>query len=174
MVSKLAGEIMIPLENYPHIPYWFTLRQAVAEIEKSEIKHKDKTSLPRSLLVFDEKYQLLGVVRRRDILRGLEPKFMKTMPVTSRGQLFDVDIDPDLVDLSVGKITKAMHDQSEQQVSEVMLPIVSTADVNDHVAKLIYKMVSRDLDLIPVLKDSTIVGVVRSVDVFHEIANILM
>lgn len=174
MVSKLAGEIMIPLENYPHIPYWFTLRQAVAEIEKSELKHKDKTSLPRSLLVFDEKYQLLGVVRRRDILRGLEPKFMKTMPAIRRGKLFDVGIDDHLVDFSAGKISKAMQEQAEQQVSEVMQPIVATADVEDHVAKLIYKMVSRDLDLIPVLKDSTIVGVVRSVDVFHEIANILL
>ncbi|MCK5127106.1 MAG: CBS domain-containing protein [candidate division Zixibacteria bacterium] len=174
MVSKRAGEIMIPLENYPHIPYWFTLRQAVAEMEKSEIKHKDKTSLPRSLLVFDEKYQLLGIVRRRDILRGLEPKFMKTMPASSRGQLFDVEIDPDLVELSAGKIAKAMQEQAEQQVSEVMQPIVSTADINDHVAKLVYKMVSRELNLIPVVNGSSIVGVVRSVDVFHEVANILL
>ena len=174
MVSKRAGDIMIPLENYPHIPYWFTLRQAVAELAKSELKHKDRTSLPRSLLVFDEKYQLLGIVRRRDILRGLEPKFLKTIPPPRRGQLFDVEIDPDLVELSSGKIIKAMQEQAEHPVSEVMQPIVATADTNDHVAKLIYKMVSREQDLIPVIKDNSVVGVVRTVDVFDEIAHILL
>lgn len=174
MISKRAGEIMIPLENYPHIPYWFTLRQAVAELEKSELTHKDRTSLPRALLVFDEKYQLLGIVRRRDIFRGLEPKFLRTMAAPKRGQLFDVEIDPDLVDLSTGKVAKAMQEQAEQQVSEVMQPIVATAHFDDHLAKVIYKMVSREMTMLPVLKDSNIVGVVRSVDVFHEIANILL
>ena len=27
---KRAIDVMIPLEDYPHIPYWFTLRQAMA------------------------------------------------------------------------------------------------------------------------------------------------
>ena len=27
---KTAKELMIPLEDYPHIPYWFNLRQAMA------------------------------------------------------------------------------------------------------------------------------------------------
>lgn len=174
MVSKLAGEIMIPLGDYPHIPYWFTLRQAVAELEKSVIEARERKSLPRALLVFDEKYQLLGIVRRRDILRGLEPKFLRTIPPPRRGQLFDVEVDPDLVDLSAGKVAKAMQEQAEQQVSEVMQPILATVDIKDHMAKVIYKMVSRELNLIPVLKESTVVGVVRSVDVFHEITSQLL
>ena len=67
---------MIPLEHYPHIPYWFTLRQAMAEMESSQLEFEGRKSLPRGLLVFDERYQLLGMVRRRDILWGLEPDFL--------------------------------------------------------------------------------------------------
>ncbi len=174
-MRKVAGDIMVAIENYPHIPYWFTLRQAVAEIEKSVIEVAGKLSLPRSLLVFDEKYNLVGMCRRRDILRGLEPKFLRTMGVKHREEVFlDLDADPNLVEISAGRIGKAMQEQAETPVSEVMQPISSTADYNDHLAKIIYKLLSRDLYMIPVLKDDRVVGVVRTVDVFHEVAKILL
>ncbi len=174
MPSKTAGDIMIPLEKYPHIPYWFTLRQAVAELEKSTVEHRGRKALPRALLVFDEKYQLLGIVRRRDLMKGLEPKFLRTMPMPHRKKLFDVEVDPNLVDLSSGKIGKAMKEQAEMPVSEVMQPIMSTLDYSDHLAKIVYKFINRDQNLMPVIKDGKVVGVVRSVDAFHEVAKLIL
>ena len=60
-----AGDIMIPLNKYPHIPHWFTMRQALAEMEHTELEIGGRGSLPRVVLVFDEEYALLGIVRRR-------------------------------------------------------------------------------------------------------------
>ncbi len=174
MVSKRAGDIMIPLDEYPHIPHWFTLRQAVVEMEKSELERGGRRSLPRALLVFDEKYQLLGIVRRRDILRGLEPKYLRTMPVKHRKRLFDVEANEDLLELSGGRFADALEQQAEQLVSEIMQPVAATVDVDEPLSKVIYKMISRDLNLIPVLRGDTLVGAVRSVDVFHEVANMLL
>lgn len=174
MSSKSAGDIMIPLEAYPHIPYWYTLRQAVDVIENATIICGERTSLPRALLVFDDDQQLLGIVRRRDILKGLEPKFLRTMPMTHRKQLFDVEVDPDLVDFSSGRIAKAMQEQAEHKVSEIMQPIVATVRHDDHLAKVIYKMIHWDLNLLPVIKEGNVVGVVRSVDAFHEIAKTVL
>ncbi len=175
MSTKRAGEIMIPIEDYPHIPHWFTIRQAVAELSKAILEIGDRTSLPRAIMVFDKDYHVvLGIVRRRDILRGLEPKFLKTMTMPRRKRLFEIDIDPNLADLSSGKIGKAMLDQAEVPVSEIMQPVVATVRHDDHLAKVIYKMVSQDLNLLPVLKDSKVVGVVRSVDVFEEIAELIL
>jgi len=174
MASKCAEDIMISLEGYPHIPYWYTLRQAIDVIENATIIFSDRTSLPRALLVFDDDQQLLGIVRRRDILKGLEPKFLRTMPMPHRKQLFDVEVDPDLVDFSTGRIAKAMQEQAEHKVSEVMQPIVATVRHDDHLAKVIYKMIHWDLNLLPVVKDGTVVGVVRSVDAFHEIAKTVL
>lgn len=174
MATKVAGDVMIPLDEYPHIPHWFTLRQAVMELEKAEIVDRSgRKSLPRALLVFHEGYQLLGVVRRRDILRGLEPKFLRMMPLPERRKLFDIDVDVNLIDLSSGKVADAMREQAEQKVSEVMQPISTTVKQSDHLAKIIYKMITHDLSLVPVLMDGKVVGVVRSVDVFREIANLL-
>ena len=45
-------------------------------LRKIQILRKGKTSLPRTALVFDEAHtELRGILRRRDIMRGLEPKF---------------------------------------------------------------------------------------------------
>jgi CBS domain-containing protein len=170
---KNAGEVMIPLEKYPHVCHGCTLREAIRKIEESTLDIDGRKSLPRALLVFDEDENLLGIVRRRDILRGLEPKFLKTMPMDYRKKLFDVEVDAELLDLSTGKIRSAIKKQAGNPVSEVMQPIAATARYDDHLAKVIYKMVSRDLSLLPVLKDGKVVGVVRSVDVFQQIAGLL-
>ena len=174
MTTKRAGDLMIPLEQYPHIPHWFTLRQAIAELQNAVIEIEGRQSLPRALLVFDEKYDLLGIVRRRDILRGLEPKFMRTMSHPHRKQLFDVEADPDLTVLTSGRVASAVRELAETPISEVMQPITATVEYTDHITKAIYKMITRDQNLLPVLKDKKVVGVIRSVDVFNEIARIVM
>ena len=74
--TKRVKELMIPLEDYPHIPYWFTLRQAMAIVREAAIKFEG-TFEPRAVLVFDEKYQLMGILTLRDIIQGLEPRFMQ-------------------------------------------------------------------------------------------------
>ena len=33
---KTAKDLMIPLEDYPHIPYWFTIRQAMAILREAD------------------------------------------------------------------------------------------------------------------------------------------
>jgi CBS-domain-containing membrane protein len=169
MKLKTAGELMIPLDKYPHLPYWFTLRQAMAEMEQSEFDVDGRKSLPRVVLVFDERYQLLGIVRRRDILRGLEPSFL-SQPVDGFSDL----LDQNLVGLSFDKLAEGIRERAERLVREVMMPIRATADHDDHVMKLIYMMVANDLHLLPVLRDGSVAGVVRTVDVFHEVAKLVL
>lgn len=172
MKLKTAGEIMIPLDQYPHLPYWFTLRQAIAEMEQSEFDVDGRKSLPRVILVFDEQYSLLGFVRRRDILRGLEPTFLSETPMTNRGDHF-LD-DPNLVDLSLDRLVDGIRERAERPVRDVMLPIQATADFDDHIMKLTYLMVANNIHLLPVLRDGSVAGVVRTVDVFHEVAQLLL
>ena len=73
--QKKVKDLMIPLEDYPHIPCWFTLRQAMAIFRESAIKLEGSFE-PRAVLVFDEKYQLMGMLTLRDIIKGLEPRLM--------------------------------------------------------------------------------------------------
>lgn len=174
MEIKRAGEVMIPLDEHPHIPYWFTLRQAVAEMEKSEFDINGRKSLPRVLLVFDEKYQLLGIVRHGDILGGLEPEFLASLLLDTRKKLVDVKQDPNLSEPSFDKLIKSIQERAERPVSDVMHPIKATVNYEDHIIKVIYEMVDSNLSLLPVLKDKEVVGVVHNEDLFHEVAKLLL
>ena len=173
MATRRAGDIMIPIDKYPYIHYTANIRDAVEKMRESKIFIRECQSLPRAVLVMGDDRQILGVLRRRDIFRGLEPKFLRTMSRTHRRQLFDLQIDPSLADLSSGSFTEAVHAQAEHPVTEIMSHIADTVDSTDNLAKIVYIMLTRDIDLLPVLKDRKVVGVVRSVDAFNEIAEIL-
>ena len=173
MENVRVGDIMIPLEDYPHIPYWFTLRQAIVEMEKSEIDKDGRKSLPRAVLVFNEVYELLGLVRRRDILKGLEPKFLMVKPLQYRKKLFDMKTDPNLSLLTSDDFKKEILEQAERPVSEIMGPIEHTVDIEDHIFKVVYEMNEKMMNLVPVIKNNAVVGVVRTVDIFHRIAKMM-
>jgi CBS-domain-containing membrane protein len=165
---------MIPLNKYPHLPYWFTLSQALVEMEKSVIDMGERKSLPRVVLVFNEKYELMGMVRRRDILRGLEPEFLSDKPLEYRKKLFDVETTPAMAGFTYEELMAAVEKRAERPVSEVMVSIDYTADFDDHIFKVVYDMNAHDLSLLPVVQDGRVVGVVRTVDVFHEVAKLLL
>lgn len=173
MENVRAGDIMIPLDRYPHIPYWFSLRQAIVEMEKSEIDRDGRKSLPRAVLVFNEAYELLGLVRRRDILKGLEPKFMVVKPLEYRKKLFDVQVDPNLSLLTSDDLLKGVLEQSDRPVSDIMAPIEHTVQFEDHVFKVVYEMNQFKMNLVPVVKGEAVVGVIRTVDIFHRVAKML-
>ncbi len=172
MEIKKAGDAMIPLDEYPHIPYWFTIRQAMAEMEKTEVGIEDRKSLPRQVLVFNESYELLGMVRRRDILRGLEPEFLADIVLPKRKKLLDFR-GKSSPEVSFDKLLKGIKERAERPVSDIMSPIKVSVDFEDNIIKVIYEMVDNNLSMIPVLKEKEVVGVVRTVEIVHEVDQLL-
>lgn len=169
-----ACDIMIPLDKYPHLPYWFTLKQAIVEMERSTLEVDGRVSLPRMVLIFDERYQLMGMARRRDILRGLEPEFLRGRPMQHRKKLWDVQVDPNLSELSVEKVMDDVIRLAERPISEVMISVDGTVNCEDHIVRVVYEMNKCNLSMLPVLRDGQVVGVVRSVDVFHRFARLIV
>jgi len=167
-------DIMIPLDRYPSVAPSCSLRDAMALMLKSQLDAGDRKSLPRVLLVIDENENLKGVVRRRDIMRGLEPKSLISEPLDYRKKLFDVQIDPNLSELSQVNVVKGIREQSLRPVSDVMRPIKATIDHDDHIMKAVYEMVSYSLTLLPVLKERQVVGVLRTVEAFAALGNLVL
>jgi CBS domain-containing protein len=170
---KRVGEIMIPVEHYPSVRDNATLRDAIAVMERAQLDVGSRKSLPRALLVFDEIHVAVGYVRRRDLMLGLEPRFLVSQPLDYPKKPFDVAIDPNLSELSYDRMVKGIRERAARPVSDVMCPIEAILEADDHVMKAVSEMVSLDLSLIPVVRNGQLVGVVRSVDVFHEIVQLL-
>src|SRR5208283_856972 len=99
MNDKPVREIMVPLDKYPCIANTDTLRQAIDAMMKVQILRQQQATLARVALVFDRDFrELLGMLRRRDIMRGLEPKFLLSGSMQYGRKLFDVQVDPNLAE----------------------------------------------------------------------------
>ena len=163
--TKRVKELMIPLEDYPHIPYWFTLRQAMAIVREAAIKFEGSFE-PRAILVFDEKYQLMGMLTLRDIIKGLEPRFMHETAL--------VKSDPNLTVLMGDLFGPGMREASQKPVSEVMSPVKVTIQGNDPLAKAIFMMIQENVGMMPVVQDGKVTGMVRLSDLFKEISDMVL
>lgn len=173
MIEKIVQDIMVPLEEYPCIPDTLTLSDAIKEMQV-QILRKGQASLPRVALVFDEGMtELLGMLRRRDILRGLEPRFLVSGSLDYKRKLFNERIDPNLAELSFDKTLTHIRTRAERRVRTYMAPIKATINHDDHIMKAILELVDQNTSLLPVIQDGSVIGVVRSVDVLNEIAAIL-
>ena len=178
---KRVREMMIPLDRYPWVRIDDTLRHAVEVIEEARLEVGRRASLPRVLLVLDRNDDLVGIVRRRDIMRGLEPSFLVDQPLEYRVKLFEVAADPLLSELSsdlskevaMERVVKGLREQAHRPVEDVLRPIPTSLGPDDQVMKAVYEMVSLNESLIPVVEDDKVIGVLRSVDVFHELALLL-
>jgi CBS domain-containing protein len=163
--NKKVKDLMIPLEDYPHIPYWFSLRQAMAIVRETAIKYEGQLE-PRAVLVFDEKYQLMGILTLRDIIRGLEPRFMQETGL--------IKGDPNLAVLMGDLFGPGLKEASQKPVSEVMRPIKVTIQGADPIAKAIFMMIKEDVGMMPVVQDSKVAGMVRLSDLFKEISAMVL
>jgi CBS domain-containing protein len=163
--TKSVKELMIPLEDYPHIPYWFTLRQAMAIVREANIKFEGSFE-PRAVLVFDEKYQLMGILTLRDIIKGLEPRFMHETAL--------VKSDPNLALLMGDLFGPGLKEASQKPVSEVMSPIKVTVQGDDPLAKAVFLMIKENVGAMPVIQDSKVAGMIRLSDLFKEISDMVL
>ena len=163
--QKTAKDLMIPLVDYPHIPYWFTLRQAMAIVREAAVKFEGSFE-PRAVLVFDEKYQLMGILTLRDIIKGLEPRFLKETEL--------VKADPNLAVLMGDLFGPGLKEASQKPVSEVMSPIKVTIQGNDPIAKAVFVMIQEGVGMMPVVQDGKVTGMVRLSDLFKEISDMVL
>jgi len=168
--GKVAKDVMIGIFEYPHVPYWFSISQAIRIVKVSFLSAK-KYPDPMAVLVFDEKYNLMGTLTLKDILRGLEPRFLKP---SEKAQVPAED-ESALSLIWDTLFNESSKDLVEKPVSEIMAPAKYFVEPGDPLTKAAYLMLHHDLILLPVLENKKkFVGLVRMIEVFDEISNALL
>ena len=163
--KRKVREVLIPLKDYPHIPHWFSLRQAVAMVRESAIKYAGVFE-PRVVLVFNEKYQIVGLLTLRDLLKGLEPGFLKESDL--------VKTDPALAVVMGDLFGPGMKKQADRPVSEVMGPIKVSIKADDSLAKALFLMIHENVGMMPVIDEGRVLGMVRLTDLFMEVSQAIL
>jgi len=153
--EKQVREIIVDVFEFPHVPYWFTVRQ-VSGILKKAIAGS-KCLRPVAALVFDEKYNLLGHVETRDILAAMSAAAASGSPEHQ---------------CAIGspdeKSMNALKDLSEKQVSSIMHEFKVFADPEDSLSRVSEMMLNNNMQVLPVLEhQKKLIGIIRSTDIFE-------
>ena len=173
MHETTAKDLMIPLDKYPHIKYHKSVREAISLFFHSKLVINGRTSLTRALLVFDEDDKLVGMVRRRDIMRCFDPKCFYGHCAHHPKMMYEIKDDPELLEISFERLKNNILQNADKPVGEVMVKVTHTVNYEDHMLKIIYEMCDQQYSLLPVIKDNEVVGVIRTVEVMDEIRKIL-
>lgn len=172
-VSVLARDVMVPMGKYPAVTVDDTLAHAARTLSDWHIDMHGSVSMPRIILVLSEDGDLVGVVRRRDILRGLAPSFLVASFSDHPEAMFDVEIDPNLTELLSHRAAEKLRAESETKVREIADPIPTTVNADDPLIRVIQEMVRHDQSILPVVDDHHVVGVVRTVEVLKAVSDML-
>jgi len=168
--GKAVKDLMIGIFEYPHVPYWFSISQAIRMIRVSFLSTK-KPPDPMAILVFDEKYNLMGTLTMKGILEGLEPQFLK--PSAAAQVTEENKSSLSLVWETL--FTSKTKELAERTVSEIMVPAKYFVEPGDPVTKAAYLMLHNNIDLLPVLEDRRkFVGLVRMIEVFDSISDAVL
>ncbi len=167
---KRVDEIKLSLDVFPCIPYWFTLRQALAEMNDIETSGGSERYIPWIMLVFDAQNRLLGIVQRRNILSGMRSGiFDKVGGLYPSAETAPADPDLSRLSFSQEQATRELQSQFERQIIEFITPIKVMVDIGDPILLAICLMIDHDLTFVAVTKDDEIVGIAYIEDALQEV-----
>ena len=148
-------DLVIPLSDYPHMPYWGTIREAIVQLNVArETGHN-------TILVFDEVYKLVGVLSQKDILKGLLPKFTQHYE--------------DGVPIFWNELLKTGSEkQLASPIKEYMSGVKATIDAEESILKASHIMLREDTYLLPVMERENLIGVLRMDELFHDITSTVL
>lgn len=174
MSSPDVAAFMIPLEQYPVVSASTPLGDAVAAIRKGMAQ--PALSGFRRVLVVDEAGSLVGTAAMSELLRGLEPGILRTTP-EGVAQGFAT---PFSGDSGVGSelfwdktFEEGFSQPPTRSVSEVARPITVTIGPTEPLARALQRMLQHDREILAVVDDGKVLGVVRLVDIFDRIATLI-
>jgi Mg/Co/Ni transporter MgtE len=168
--SKAVKDLMINISEYPQVPQGSSVKEAIKIAKASFVKNK-KYCEPLAILVVDENNQFLGTITLKDILRGLEPRFLKP---TAKAQVPEED-EAALSVIWDSLFDKESRDLAERRVKEIMAPAQYFVKPDDRITKAAYVMLHHDLVLLPVLESKKkCVGLVRMLEIFDAISDAIL
>ena len=176
--NKNVKDIMVDVFDFPHIPYWFSIRQAVELLTRVKAG-KEKAVVADVLLVFDEKYSYMGMVRNREIVIGLEPSMLKKFEWSGAGieitRESTLVSEADFANLASSLFNGESKKEAEKQVHDIMFITHAHVAPEDSPAKAAYLMSHHNLTYLPVLENGKkLVGMVSMTTVFDWVCGVIL
>ena len=173
-----AADVMLPPERYPNCRIDCTIREAIVALSASAVRLEDgHFMVPRYVLVLDDDDRLVGVVSRRELLKGLVPHLAQDRETEAHIRElvpFGGGMPPEIAIHWTSLFSKSAIEAAHTPIHSVMVPIKGTVQVDDNLSTVITTMLHNGIDLVPVLDGSKVAGVVLMTNIFDIIAQFVM
>ena len=168
--ERKVKDVMIPLEDYTTLDRNQTIKEAILKLKGSfTIKLSTNRIMEtghRSILVFDRKGNVRGVLTIKDLLRAIMPAYMSA----PKPRLADsIQYSPMFWQ---GMFTKEVTALVNKRVDEIMSPAPLSIEGDSNLMEAAYLMVSNNVRRLVVVSGEKVVGMIREQDLFFEIERI--
>ena len=168
MNPQTAGDLMVPLDEYPVVDASATVREAVLKLDASRRKMESGRQPFQAVLVADESGRIIGKMGQLTLLKALEPSRQIFL---NRDTLDKAGVGDSIIETALDHMRAFQHEFSEickvaaaMQVRTVMRPIGEYIHVSAPIGEVIHRMVSWQTLSVLVSDDERPVGLVRLSD----------
>jgi len=169
--EKKVSDIMIPVENYTTIDVNRTLKEAIEEVKKSYetilSTGKIMETGHRSILVFDGKGELVGILSIKDLIRALRPAYLSAPKPTMADSIRFSPM------FWTGLFTNQVKALIDKKVGNIMSKTPLLVDENANLMEIADLMFTERARRVAVTRQGKVVGIVREQELFFEIARIV-
>ena len=177
MKRTAVKDVMVPVSEYATIPEEASLYEAVTALEKTQegVGQKPDVCLHRAILVSNNNSQIVGKLSQLDVLKALEPRYMKMgkSESLSRSGFSDEFIKSTLEQFSFWN--RPIEDMCRQSLGLKVKNFMYALDDGEYVKESAFLDEAAHLFVVGhhhsllVNRGEEIVGILRLVDVFGEI-----
>lgn len=166
-VRGAVSDLVTPLADYPHVRDNATLRDVFAILKAKQ----DASERFRSVLVLDSSDHLVGKINLHGLLQAVLPDYLQPHPAHFEGA------EPDLASLSLlwqEDSADQCHRAATKPVGPHARPMPATLAATDPLVKAIYLFARHDVNILPVVENGQVKGVLRIVDVLDAVARAML
>ncbi len=173
----LVKDLMVPLSGYATVSQDATLADAVKALKKAQLEFDQTKDRHRAILVTDAAGNVVGKLSQLDVIRALEPKYLK---LDDQKELSRFGISKDFIDSLMKEHhlwEKSLDNICEKAARTIVKTIMYAPTEGEYVKEeatleeAIHQLVMGKHQSLLVTRGRMIVGVLRLTDVFREIAN---
>jgi len=166
-------DVMVPLSSFSTIRQDKTVAEAIAVILQSFQSTMSTSTVHetvhRSTLILDNHDNVIGVLSFTDLLRGLQPPYMRLLK--DRPTMYDsIHLEPPSYS---GMFTIMVRDLAKKRVRELMSEAPPTIMADSNLNEAANRLLGLHVRRLLVMEGDKTVGVIREQDLFFEIANII-
>lgn len=169
--EKHIKDVMIAIGDYTTLQEEQTILEAVQSLMRSFASFESTSKLMetghRSIIVFDNKGEVRGMLAILDLLRAIMPAYLSS-PKPSTAD--SVQYSPLFWS---GMFSREVKLLGKRKIRDIMSPAPITIDAGSNLMEAAYVMVSHEARRLVVVESGEVAGVIREQDLFFEMEKIL-